>query len=62
MDWDSVDMGDGTSVAYLEDGRCPYLGGDNRCTIYESRPEGCRTFDCRTNPAFLDRNPDVANL
>lgn len=25
-------------------GRCRYLGADNRCTIYESRPLGCRIF------------------
>ena len=34
----------------LEDGRvvraCPHLGPDARCTIYESRPQGCRDFIC----------------
>lgn len=25
-------------------GRCRYLGTDDRCTIYESRPLGCRIF------------------
>ena len=25
-------------------GRCRYLGADNRCTIYRSRPLGCRVF------------------
>jgi Fe-S-cluster containining protein len=26
--------------------RCPLLGDDRRCTIYASRPLGCRTFFC----------------
>jgi len=32
--------------------RCPLLGKDGRCTIYASRPFGCRTFFCdRAIPA-----------
>jgi Fe-S-cluster containining protein len=27
-----------------EGGGCTYLGDDNRCTIYEARPLGCRIF------------------
>ena len=27
-------------------GRCPFLGSDHRCTIYERRPEACRLFEC----------------
>ncbi|WP_394828178.1 YkgJ family cysteine cluster protein [Pendulispora albinea] len=27
-----------------EHGRCRYLGDDNRCTIYTSRPLGCRIY------------------
>ncbi|HWL86554.1 MAG TPA: YkgJ family cysteine cluster protein [Polyangiaceae bacterium] len=27
-----------------EHGRCRYLGDDDRCTIYSSRPLGCRVF------------------
>jgi Fe-S-cluster containining protein len=23
---------------------CPFIGGDNRCGIYETRPDVCRTF------------------
>jgi Fe-S-cluster containining protein len=23
---------------------CPFLGGDNRCTIYDVRPEACREY------------------
>jgi Fe-S-cluster containining protein len=57
-------------IAY-RDGRCPFLGEDHRCTIYEDRPLGCREFDCtryyRTSPGrshgmFLQRNPRVAML
>ncbi len=28
------------------DGSCPMLGGDGRCTIYQSRPFACRTHFC----------------
>lgn len=27
-----------------EGGHCPFLGEDNLCTIYEERPDACRTF------------------
>ena len=27
-------------------GRCAYLGGDDRCTIYDDRPLNCRRFQC----------------
>jgi hypothetical protein len=29
-----------------QSGRCPLLGSDDRCTIYASRPFGCRTHFC----------------
>ena len=29
-----------------DDGRCPFLGADDRCGIYAARPLGCRTFFC----------------
>ena len=32
----------------LENGRCPFLGKDNRCTIYAQRPDTCRTYYCWT--------------
>jgi hypothetical protein len=28
------------------DGRCAFLGDDDRCRIYAARPLGCRTFFC----------------
>ncbi len=39
------------------DRTCPLLGADDRCTIYESRPLGCRTFFCHrhTGPGPVPR-------
>ena len=28
------------------DGRCQFLGDDDRCTIYDDRPMSCRAFEC----------------
>lgn len=36
----------GSSPEGRDEGRCPLLGVDGRCTIYASRPFGCRTFFC----------------
>ena len=57
-------------IAY-RDGRCPFLGDDDRCTIYQDRPLSCRRFECvqffnehgvgRHGP-FLQLNPRVAAL
>ena len=33
-------------MGYDEQGRCPMLV-DDRCSIYEDRPQTCRDFDCR---------------
>lgn len=32
--------------------RCPHLGEDNRCGIYESRPRVCREFDGLAQPGL----------
>src|SRR4051812_7821396 len=32
-------------IAY-RDGRCPFLGDDDLCTIYDDRPGSCRQFEC----------------
>lgn len=40
------------TTAYVEEGewyleiksRCKYLGGDNRCTVYDRRPQMCRDY------------------
>ena len=37
-------------LGYDERGHCPMLV-DNRCSIYEHRPNTCRTYDCRIFPA-----------
>ena len=34
------------------DGRCPFLTGENRCSIYEARPLGCRTYFCERASGF----------
>lgn len=42
-------LGRGRDSYFLEGGvgeACPFLGDDNRCTIYEDRPYVCRTFTC----------------
>jgi|SRR5882672_2168478 len=33
-------------MGYLPNGHCPMFG-DGGCTIYQDRPETCRTYDCR---------------
>jgi hypothetical protein len=49
-------------------GRCQFLGPDDRCTIYQDRPQACREFECTPRfklPAhdlFLRRNPAVLKL
>ena len=52
-------------------GRCQFLGEDDRCLIYEDRPQSCRAFQCVTSynqdgvgnhGVFLERNPQVREL
>jgi Fe-S-cluster containining protein len=43
------------------DRACVFLGGDNACTVYESRPNACRKLLVVTDPALCDaeqRPPD----
>lgn len=55
------------------DGRCPFLGGDDRCSIYDDRPRNCRRFQCvthyrrggsdpRGHGEFLRRNGHVLKI
>lgn len=53
------------------DGRCQFLGADDRCTIYDDRPRACRQFQCvesfhadgvGRHGAFLQRNPRVREM
>ena len=37
-------------MGYDEGGRCPMLR-DRTCSIYEHRPQTCRSYDCRVFPA-----------
>ena len=36
----------GGNVRRKNDGSCPLLSDKGKCTIYASRPFGCRTFFC----------------
>jgi Fe-S-cluster containining protein len=35
---------DVTGIRLGADGRCPFLGQDNRCRVYPVRPRQCRTY------------------
>lgn len=37
-------------LGYDANGRCPMLA-DGKCSIYEDRPQTCRSYDCRVFPA-----------
>lgn len=54
-------------------GRCQFLGDEDRCLIYEDRPHHCRAFQCVTafhhggtdvsgHGEFLKRNGDVLDM
>jgi len=52
-------------------GRCIFLGEDDRCLVYESRPGACRRFQCVSDfnrggmdahGEFLNHNPAVLEL
>lgn len=53
-------------VIGYRDGRCPFLGPDDRCTIYDDRPLSCRQFECTrrfgTDETFFAANPRVRAL
>lgn len=34
---------------------CPFLGDDNRCTVYEARPQACRDFPYLHSAGFRQR-------
>jgi Fe-S-cluster containining protein len=56
-------------VLPYRNGRCAFLGEDDRCSIYEDRPMNCRRFQCisgyagggkwRRHSDFLRLNPGV---
>lgn len=37
---------------YDEGNRCPFLGGDGACTVYEFRPLTCRMYIATSHPSF----------
>ncbi|MEO8799712.1 MAG: YkgJ family cysteine cluster protein, partial [Polyangiaceae bacterium] len=41
------------SLPVVDERRCPMLSDEGRCTIYASRPLGCRTFFCAAALAKL---------
>ena len=47
-------------------GRCPFLGDDDRCGIYDDRPLSCRQFECTkrfgNDATFFAANPRVRAL
>jgi Fe-S-cluster containining protein len=58
-------------VLPYREGRCQFLGNDDRCTIYEDRPMACREFQCVTaynrdgvgdHGRFLQNNPAVREM
>jgi Fe-S-cluster containining protein len=57
-----VRLRQGKRVMVLRHGRngCHYLGSDNRCTIYSSRPLGCRIFPF--DPTFRKRDGKLRHL
>jgi Fe-S-cluster containining protein len=39
---------------------CPFLGPDDRCTIYEIRPSDCRDYPFTDKPEFTSRTMGIA--
>jgi Fe-S-cluster containining protein len=39
---------------YDERNRCPFLGGDGACTVYEHRPLTCRMYIATSDPHFCE--------
>ena len=69
-----IDDGQRTVVERVlpyRDGRCVFLGTDDRCTVYDDRPMNCRRFRCVRyfhrggadgHGEFLQRNPRVLEI
>lgn len=50
----------GNLLMFNADGCCPFLGGDNRCRIYEKRPNACRGHICYS-PDNLETHDNYKN-
>jgi Fe-S-cluster containining protein len=53
--YDFRQVGDLRVLNHQADGACVHLG-DRGCTIYEKRPQTCRTYDCRKQLKILAGN------
>ncbi len=40
---------------------CPFLGTDNRCTVYEVRPRDCAEYPHTQKKGFSSRTHGIAN-
>src|SRR4051812_18162400 len=58
-------------VLPYREGKCQFLGEDDRCRIYEDRPGACREFQCVSafnvhgvgrHGEFLERNEKVKKM
>lgn len=47
---------DTTGIRLERNGRCPFLGTDNRCRVYPVRPRQCRTYPWW--PELVERKRD----
>lgn len=54
-------LDDGSILPFVDE-RCPHLTAAGRCGIYETRPRGCRDFDCSREAGYLRTHPAVAAL
>ncbi len=43
---DAVAAKNRRSLPLVNEGRCPLLNAEGRCSVYDARPLGCRTFFC----------------
>jgi Fe-S-cluster containining protein len=47
---------DDDRTRYFAASPCPFLGEDNRCTVYEDRPKACRDFPYMHEKHFVGRS------
>ncbi|HEY3332651.1 MAG TPA: YkgJ family cysteine cluster protein [Capsulimonadaceae bacterium] len=47
---------DRDGVTHLLSGPCRFLGDDNKCSVYEDRPQACRDFPYLREPDFRSRS------
>ena len=42
--------------------RCDKLGDDGLCTIYENRPQICKSFDCKTRTDCVCKGKGICQI